>query len=88
MTNHTQGRWKNNKGTIFADNKHETLICEVFDGNESAASNARLIAAAPELLAALKAMLKTCYDLERNDATIAAVKKARAAIAAARSHET
>jgi hypothetical protein len=43
-------------------------------------ANARLIAAAPDLLAACKAMLACCYDLERNDETIAAVKTTMAAI--------
>ena len=42
--------------------------------------NARLIDAAPELLDALKAMLECCYDMERNDQTIAAVKAAMNAI--------
>ena len=47
---------------------------------------ARLIAAAPDLLAALKAMVKTCYDEEIDDATIAAVRSARAAISKAEGH--
>lgn len=42
--------------------------------------NARLIDAAPDLLDALKAMLECCYDMERNDQTIAAVKAAMNAI--------
>ena len=42
--------------------------------------NARLIDAAPDLLDALKAMLDCCYDMERNDKTIAAVKAAMNAI--------
>lgn len=45
--------------------------------------SAKLIAAAPDLLAAAQAMLACCYDLERDDETIAAVKAARAAIAKA-----
>ena len=43
-------------------------------------SNARLIDAAPDLLHALQAMLDCCYDMERNDQTIAAVKEAMMAI--------
>lgn len=47
-------------------------------------ADARLIAAAPDLLEALNAMLDTCYDLERDDNVISAVAKARAAIAKAK----
>lgn len=43
-------------------------------------ANARLIDAAPDLLHALQAMLDCCYDMERNDQTIAAVKEAISAI--------
>lgn len=46
-------------------------------------ANARLIAAAPDLYAALRAMLKVCYDVELNDKTIAAVAAARSALAKA-----
>ena len=51
---------------------------------DEAFANARLIAAAPDLLAALEAMLDECYDTERNDAIRLAVRKARAAIAKAK----
>jgi hypothetical protein len=43
-------------------------------------ANARLIDAAPDLLHALQAMLECCYDMDRNDQTIAAVKEAMSAI--------
>ena len=42
--------------------------------------NARLMAAAPDLLAALLAMLEHCPDLEKNGEIVHAVKLARAAI--------
>lgn len=39
----------------------------------SAHANARLMAAAPDLLDALLAMLDSCHDVERNEDVIAAV---------------
>lgn len=50
---------------------------------EEQRANARLIAAAPDLLEALREMLLCCYDEERDDQTIAAVESARTAIAKA-----
>lgn len=47
-------------------------------------ANARLIAAAPDLWEALHAMLACCYDEERDDETVEAVRMARAAILKAR----
>jgi hypothetical protein len=46
-------------------------------------ANARLIAAAPDLLSALQDMLLCCYDEELDDQTIKAVEAARTAIAKA-----
>lgn len=64
---HTPGPWKTGEmrltktsamvHTITAGNHH---FCAV-DGNEAATANARLIAAAPELLAACKAIIEE-YD--------------------------
>jgi hypothetical protein len=50
-------------------------------------ADARLVAAAPELLAALRAMLACCYDIERDIETEDAVEAARAAIAKATGKE-
>ena len=50
---------------------------------EEQQANARLIAAAPDLLNALRGMLSCCYDEERDDETIKAVEAARTAIAKA-----
>ena len=48
-----------------------------------AKANALLISAAPELLDAVLGLLAACWDLEIDDATVAAVARARAAIAKA-----
>lgn len=50
---------------------------------EEQRANARLIAAAPDLLDALHAMLACCYDEERDDETVEAVHRARSALAKA-----
>lgn len=51
--------------------------------NGEGLANARLIAAAPDLLKALQDLLACCYDIERDDETVAAVNATRAAIAKA-----
>ena len=54
---------------------------EDFTKNADIADKQKLLAeSAPELLSALQAMLKCCYDMERNDETLAAVKGAMKAI--------
>ncbi len=50
MTQHTQGPWVVNGNQVHAVNKHETFVADVFDQNGDAKANARLIAAAPDLL--------------------------------------
>jgi hypothetical protein len=50
---HTQGPWVANGNQIHAANKHETFVADVFDQNGDTKGNARLIAAAPELLDAI-----------------------------------
>lgn len=71
-TKHTPGPWKINEGqtyrtthgalnfTIQQDDGSgfSTVICETFSTNNSA--NAKLIAAAPEILAALNNILHVC----------------------------
>ena len=97
-TQHTPGPWHvgqgNGEGSIFADSGRvrwesggTTLypIATMTRGwaTDEDDANARLISAAPALLAALRAMLATVHDEERDDATVAAVAAARAAIATA-----
>jgi len=50
---------------------------------KDAKANARLMAAAPALLAALYAMMDNCYDPDRDDAIVKAFDAARDAIAKA-----
>jgi hypothetical protein len=65
--------------TILADSKGDTLI----GFEEIDLGNARLIAAAPVLLHAVKKLLANCHDVERDDATIDAIGHAKYAILAA-----
>lgn len=58
-TKHTRGPWSDRNGRIFQTDREELTIANVgraFDGDYSPA-NARLIAAAPDLLAALQDVL-------------------------------
>lgn len=85
MSKHTPGPWTiretathitvigANNESLFHDDKR--IPCVIQD--------ARLIAAAPDLLDALRAMLDNCHDTERDDAIVASVAAARAAIAKA-----
>jgi hypothetical protein len=50
---------------------------------KQAEANARLISAAPDLLAALYAMMEHCYDPDRNGSIVQAFDLARDAIAKA-----
>jgi len=89
---HTPGPWRHHVG-----NHGEYLVsCESggyaplarVKGDKrstlkSAHANARMIAAAPELLEALYAMMENCYDLELSDEIARAVELGRNAIAKA-----
>jgi hypothetical protein len=67
--------------SIFAGNEFVAFVGDS-DGRTDCASNARLIAAAPELLEALKDLLEW-FDDESRSPRPAPLKKARAAIAKA-----
>lgn len=90
---HTPGKWNVVGGEVFSmDN--DARICQVFSGGDSqkllnkavssyeADANARLIAAAPELLEALERMLDECIIPNHRISDIE--EKSRAAIAKAR----
>ena len=90
MTKHTQGPWEINSGTtVYAQNgiarlRRRAALCKTDisssegDTLEKARANARLIAAAPELLEALKELVGWLED------DIYFLDKARAAIAKAK----
>lgn len=90
MAQHTPGPWSH--GELSGDilDPRGRSICEILDANgephggvpiKQAEANARLIAAAPELLNALKEMLRSMVG--RHDESVPAVERARAAIAKA-----
>lgn len=95
MNKHTKEKWTYNENLNWKTNPfsitvqgrygvHSTTIANIptrmtIPPDEQRA-NARLIAAAPLLLEALRAMLNCVYDEELNDETIAAVRSARHAI--------
>lgn len=88
MSKHTPGPWiarpasvdTGMEGYVFVYCPKDYLICGPVNNRPDGLDNARLIAAAPELLEAAQAMLAVCYDLERNDETLAAVKKTMKAV--------
>lgn len=78
-TKHTPGPWYesktgNHQGLVIAE-KTGAKVAVTYDK-----ADASLVAAAPNLLEALTALLECCYDIERNDETVAAVSAAWAAI--------
>lgn len=69
---YTPGTWMRSGNQIVslhrdADGKHETLICDVFDEHAWWQQNARLIEAAPKLLAALQAIAGVDGDLSAEE---------------------
>jgi hypothetical protein len=78
---HTPEPWPIHKTPNDADFTHEVVgICAIYAGNENAEADARLIAASPELLAALKRVVQAddACVLRQED-----IERARAAIAKA-----
>jgi len=61
----------------------DKLVKEFSATLKDARANARLMAAAPDLLAALYAMMDNCYDPDRSDEIVQAFDAARDAIAKA-----
>jgi len=80
-TQHTPGPWTANRR--YVETKDQT-ICEIFGGNRE---DARLIAAAPDLLGALKAML-THMGMDEDEWNKPTFAQARAAIAKATGENT
>ena len=64
---HTTGPWTLNANEVCAQDNHETLIAEVFSENEAWRANARLIAAAPDLLDVMKQVYSEMEDGSIND---------------------
>jgi hypothetical protein len=93
MSNHTTGTWKNQtmggceNGRQILSGKLHLATCHYgygIDVNEANA-NAALIAAAPELLDALKKLVGwyDCFQLKEGEADLPVIVKSRAAIAKA-----
>ena len=89
---HTEGPWHYREGhngefLITCESGGFAPIARVKGDKRTtlkdAKANARLIAAAPELLAALYAMMDNCYDPDRDDDIVQAFDAARDAIAKA-----
>ena len=90
-TKHTPGPWIAHEGAIFQEKPHgevSPLICDTINGRkftgEERGANARLIAAAPELLDALQSLLaRVSSDIIANQCWHEEQRAARAAIAKA-----
>lgn len=89
MNQHTPGPWKHHNGRIFSADRESLTIAHVAraaDGDYSPA-NGDVLAAAPELLEALRALISDPRMSEDEDSTVIVcwedVRAARAAIARA-----
>lgn len=81
---HTPGSWKiGDWPQIVATDARETIVCNITgaSSNEQATADARLIAAAPDLLEALRAMHDAVAMIVGNDSPV--LQSAQAAIAKA-----
>jgi hypothetical protein len=94
MTTHTPGPWVAVDGDIFTEHRHKPIVASTFEDGEpmgtgitrdAAFANAALIAAAPDLLAALEELLWAAArtSLETDGDYSDAFAAARAAIAKA-----
>ena len=83
---HTPGKWTtkiHQPGTMLTvENETGEYVCSLLGGDEHKQENARLIAAAPELLAALKGLFEHCAMIHRVWGDGSNQKEADAAIAA------
>lgn len=86
MSAYTEGPWVV-ENRVAVRGKNHTSICDCITTNcnyTASEANARLIAAAPDLLEALRAMVRDFGDCEQEDMDGAdVIKTARAAIARA-----
>lgn len=89
--NHTRGPWHTGHNVyghsqLAVMTDHAVLVAEVVDWplEEVTESNARLIAAAPDLLAACEWLISAIGEGSRDEHMIYAKEQARAAIAKAR----
>ncbi len=85
--NHTPGRWQRNETDHvdrpefwIYDSRGDHRICKVY-AHESASANARLIAAAPQLLEALREIATFAWHKDGTPISDEMALKARAALA-------
>ena len=73
MANHTPGPWwwggPEWPNTVYSQERHATAMveCNYRDGDDEDIANARLISAAPDLLAALEAVTDPLHQCEQCD---------------------
>ena len=76
---HTIGPWKISKDKNDIENAMGTGVCALY-ADETAEANARLIAAAPDLLKALKMFVEEVQEDNQDASLMEAFIKAKAAI--------